>query len=136
METPAPQQNQQPVAGSASSFKDTALLWLAVAFAVGGLWAFYYFDPQFNSLIRTLILLGSLVAAALVGWASAPGKELAGYVTGAYRIELRKVVWPTRQESLQATLMIAVFVTIFALLLAGVDWLLGLGVRSLIGRGA
>jgi preprotein translocase subunit SecE len=136
METPSSQQSSPASGAASSSFKDTALLWLAVALAGTGLWSFYYFDPQLSALIRTLILLGSLVAAAFVGWASAPGKELAGYVTGAYRIELRKVVWPTRQESLQATLMIAVFVTIFALLLAGVDWLLGLGVRSLIGRGA
>ena len=130
-------ENQTPeTVVSGSSHKDTALLLLAVALAVGGLVAFYYFSPDYNVLVRTLILLGSLVAAAFIGYSTAPGKELAGYVTGAYRIELRKVVWPSRQESLQATLMIAVFVVIFSLILAGVDWLLNMSVKALIGGGA
>lgn len=134
METQTPEQPTTTVA--ASSHKDTALMLAAAALVLGGLWAFYFFDPQFNVLVRTLILLGALAAAAVVGYASAPGKELAGYVTGAYRIELRKVVWPSRQESVQATLMIAAFVVVFALILAGVDWLLNMGVKALSGRGA
>ena len=149
METQTPQQNsgqraaqraeqrdQQVTVVSASSHKDTALLVFSVALVIGGLWAFYHFNPDFNVLIRTVMLLGALVGAAVAAYATAAGKELAGYVTGAYRIELRKVVWPSRQESVQATLMIAVIVIIFALVLAGVDWVLNYGVRALTGRGA
>ena len=52
-----------------------------------------------------------------------------------FRIELRKTTWPTRQESLQTTLMIAVVVLISALLLWGLDSALLWGVKHLTGRG-
>lgn len=132
METQTPETSSS----GGSSHKDTALLLLAVGLAIGGLVAFYYLNPQLNILVRTLILLGALVVAGFLGYASAPGKELAGYITGFWRIEMRKVVWPSRQESLQATFMIAVVVVVFALVLAGVDWLLNISVKSLIGGGA
>jgi preprotein translocase subunit SecE len=118
-----------------SSHKDTALLSLAVFALLGGMFAFYYFETQFNVLIRTLMLLGGLVVAAAAAYQTATGKSLWGYVVGS-RIELRKVVWPSRQESVQATLMIAVVVLVMALLLWGLDSLLLWGVETLTGRGA
>ena len=78
----------------------------------------------------------STFAVALgVAYQTALGKSLWSYVVGS-RIELRKVVWPTRQESIQATLMIAVVVLLMALLLWGLDSLLLWGVETLTGRGA
>lgn len=118
-----------------SARKDTALLSLAAAALVGGMFAFYYFDPQYNALIRTLILLASLAAALGMAYQTALGKTLWGYVVGS-RIELRKIVWPSRQESVQATLMIAVVVLVMSLLLWGLDSLLLWGVEALTGRGA
>ena len=122
------------VKAEGGSAKDTALLVLSAALVVGGLWAFYSFDPQFNALVRTLMLLAALGAALAAAYQTALGRELWGYVVGS-RTELRKVVWPSRQESVQATLMIAVIVLIFALMLGGIDWLLNTGVRALTGRG-
>jgi preprotein translocase subunit SecE len=118
-----------------SARKDTALLSLAAAALVGGMFAFYYFDPQFNALIRTLILLASLAVSLAMAYQTALGKSLWGYVVGS-RIELRKIVWPSRQESVQATLMIAVVVLVMSLLLWGLDSLLLWGVETLTGRGA
>ncbi|MEW6168449.1 MAG: preprotein translocase subunit SecE [Pseudomonadota bacterium] len=118
-----------------SSHKDTALLSLAVIALLGGMFAFYYFETQFNALIRTLMLLGGLAVAAAAAYQTAAGKSLWGYVVGS-RIELRKVVWPSRQESVQATLMIGVVVLVMALLLWGLDSLLLWGVETLTGRGA
>ncbi len=118
-----------------SARKDTALLGLSAAALVGGMFAFYYFDPQFNALIRTLILLASLGLSLAMAYQTALGKSLWGYVVGS-RIELRKIVWPSRQESVQATLMIAVVVLVMALLLWGLDSLLLWGVETLTGRGA
>lgn len=117
-----------------SSHKDTALLIVAVALLVGGMFAFYYLEDQLNLLVRWLIMLGGLAASLGLAYQTAPGKSLWGYVTGA-RTELRKVVWPSRQESVQATLMIAVVVLIMALLLWGLDSLLLWGVETLTGRG-
>jgi preprotein translocase subunit SecE len=119
----------------AASHKDTALLLASMALLVGGLWAFYYFIGQFNVLVRTLVLLISLGGALFVAYQTHLGRVMASYVTGAYRIELRKIVWPSRQESIQATLMIAIVVLIAALLLWGLDSALLWGVKNLTGRG-
>ena len=125
-------QNHQ---NAGSSFKDTALLVAALALLVGGLWAFYSLIGQFNVLIRALILLASIGSGIFAAYQTQVGQVMASYVTGAFRIEARKVVWPSRQESIQATLMIAVVVLIMAVLLWGLDGALLWGVKSLTGKG-
>jgi len=125
-------QKEQQVAGSS---KDSALLIAATLLIVGGLSAFYYFIGQFNVLVRTLMLLASLGAALFAAYQTHLGKVMWSYINGAYRIEARKVVWPSRQESIQATLMIAVVVLIMAVLLWGLDGALLWGVKTLTGRG-
>lgn len=124
-------QNQQ---NAGASYKDTALLVAALALLVGGLWAFYYLVGQFNVLVRALMLLGSIGAGLFLAYQTQVGRVMASYVTGAFRIEARKVVWPSRQESIQATLMIAVVVLIMAVLLWGLDGALLWGVKSLTGK--
>jgi len=119
----------------AGSSKDTALLIAAFLLIAGGLSAFYYFIGQFNVLVRTLMLLASLGVALFAAYQTHLGKVMWSYINGAYRIEARKVVWPSRQESIQATLMIAVVVLIMAVLLWGLDGALLWGVKSLTGRG-
>jgi len=118
-----------------SSHKDTALLIVSVALLLGGMFAFYYFANEFNLLVRWLVMLAGLVGSLFVAYRTELGRNIWSYITGA-RTELRKVVWPSRQESVQATLMIAVVVLIMALLLWGLDSLLLWGVESLTGRGA
>ncbi|WP_240433472.1 preprotein translocase subunit SecE [Solimonas sp. K1W22B-7] len=105
-----------------------------MALLVGGMFAFYYF-AEANLAVRWLIMLGGLAAGLFAAYKTAPGKALWGYVTGA-RTELRKVVWPSKQESIQATLMIAVVVLIMAVLLWGLDTALLWGVEKLTGRGS
>ena len=117
-----------------SSYKDTLLLIAAVALLLGGMVAFYYF-AEAPLLVRWLAMLGGLAAGLFAAYQTAAGKTLWGYVTGA-RTELRKVVWPSRQESVQATLMIAVVVLIMAVLLWGLDSALLWGVEKLTGRGS
>jgi preprotein translocase subunit SecE len=111
------------------------LLIAAFLLIVGGLSAFYYFVGQFNVLVRTLMLLASLGVALFAAYQTHLGRVMWSYINGAYRIEARKVVWPSRQESIQATLMIAVVVLIMAVLLWGLDGALLWGVKSLTGRG-
>jgi preprotein translocase subunit SecE len=120
---------------AASPHRDTALLSVAAAALLGGMFAFYYFETQYNALIRVLMLLGGLAVALGLAYQTAAGRSLWGYVVGS-RVELRKVVWPTRQESIQATLMITVVVLIMALMLWGLDTLLLWGVETLTGRGS
>jgi preprotein translocase subunit SecE len=124
----------QPVEPKAAAPLDTLLLLLSVAALLGGIVAFYALAGQLNVTVRVLLVLAGLGAAAALAYQTASGKMMWGYIRGS-QVELRKTTWPTRQESLQATLMIAVVVLIAALLLWGLDSALLLGVKTVTGRG-
>ncbi len=126
MESPA-------VEASSSNSRDKVFLTIAALLIAGGLFAFYYFDPALNQLVRALILVAGIVAAIALGSRTELGRNVWDAITGS-RQELRKVVWPTRQESVQTTLMIAVVVLIMSLLMWGLDSLLLFGVEQLTGR--
>ena len=102
--------------------------WLVVAVLfIAGLVANYYYSnqPWPLRLLGWLFLLGIMIAISLQ---TSQGK-LAISFTRESRIELRKVFWPTRQETMQTTLFVAVMVVILALILWGIDsvlmWLIG-----------
>lgn len=113
---------------------DTVLLWAAVAVLAVSIYGFYYFEPQFNALIRVAGMLGGVVVAVLIALQSVPGKA-AWLVIRDSRTELRKVVWPTRQETVQTTAIILIVVLILGAVLWGVDSLLLLALEALTGRG-
>jgi preprotein translocase subunit SecE len=100
------------------TFLDTAKLALAVAILVGAIAAYYYYANA-SVLLRALGILVALGLAAVVALQSAQGQSLWKFMQSA-RVELRKVVWPTREETIQTT--IAVFV--FALIMGVFFWLL------------
>jgi preprotein translocase subunit SecE len=124
----------QPVEPKTAAPLDTVLLALSFVVLAGGITAFYWFANQLPSAVRVLMVLGGLGAAVALAYQTQAGKAMWGYVRGA-QVEIRKTTWPTRQESLQATLMIAVVVLITALMLWGLDSLLLWGVKSVTGRG-
>lgn len=71
--------------------------------------------------IRTLAVLGLiLIAGAIAFKTTSKGKAAVVFAQEA-RIEMRKVIWPTRQEAIQTTIMVAVITAIISLLLAGFD---------------
>ncbi|SHH35936.1 preprotein translocase subunit SecE [Hydrocarboniphaga daqingensis] len=117
-----------------SSRYDSLLLFGSAVLLVGGMFAFYWLTGEINAAIRLLILLAALGGSVALAYRTQMGQAVWATVLGS-RTELRKVVWPSRQESLQATLMIAVVVLITSLLLWGLDSLLLFGVKSLTGRG-
>lgn len=112
---------------------DSLLLAAAVLLLSGAMLSFYYFADEVNALIRTLGLLAAFAATLALVYHTELGRTVWSYLVGA-RTELRKVVWPGRQESVQATLMIAVVVLITSLLLWGLDSLLLWGVKLLTGQ--
>ncbi|MDR3418819.1 MAG: preprotein translocase subunit SecE [Nevskia sp.] len=114
---------------------DTPLLTAALLLLLGGMVAFYYFDPQLGKLPRLAMLLGGVAGCGFLVSRTALGEAIWSYLQGA-NVERRKVVWPTRQESVQTTLVIAIFVVIVALLMWGLDSLLLFGVQHLTGRSA
>ena len=124
--------DSQTESSNASRF-DGALLAAALLLLGGAMFAFYYFADQFNVLIRMLGLLAGAGAALALAYQTVLGKTVWSYISGS-RMELRKVVWPSRQEAVQATLMIGVVVLIAALMFWGLDAVLLWGVKTLTGR--
>ena len=108
------------------------LKWLVVfalvALAVVG--NSYYADQSL--LYRVLGILALGVVAGLVALQTAKGAAFWELVKGS-RTEIRKVVWPTRQETVQTTMIVVVFVLLVALMLWGLDSFLGWLVSLAIG---
>ncbi len=99
---------------------------------VVGVAAFFYFADEVMTLVRVLGLLASVVVAGLIVGQTPRGREMFGFVREA-DVERRKVVWPTRQETLQTTLVVLVITVIVAILLFIMDSIFGWAVRRLIG---
>jgi preprotein translocase subunit SecE len=99
------------------------LKWFAAsAIIVAGLAANYYYN-QLQWPLRLLAWLFLLGVTAAVISQTTQGKKLIEFARDS-RMELRKVVWPTRQETIQITLLIAGVVVLLALILWGVDGVL------------
>ncbi len=99
------------------------LKWLVVAvLVVAGLAANYYYSQQPWPL-RLLGWLFLLAVAVAVAFQTNQGKQLLDFSRES-RIELRKVVWPTRQETVQITFLIASVVVLLSLVLWGIDGVL------------
>ncbi|MBV4548899.1 preprotein translocase subunit SecE [Pseudomonas triticicola] len=108
------------------------LKWLVVvALVVVGVVGNQYYAAS-PILYRVLALLAIAVVAAFVGLQTAKGKSFFVLVKEA-RTEIRKVVWPTRQETTQTTLIVVAVVLVMALLLWGLDSLLGWLVSLIVG---
>ncbi len=112
---------------------DTAKLAAAALLLVGGIYAFYYF-AAYSVLLRVVGLLAISGAAAAVALQTDPGRRLWQFALDA-RIEVRKVVWPTRQETLQTTLIVIVMVLIVGIVLWLFDLVLMGILRFLTGQG-
>jgi|TARA_B110000914_G_scaffold225091_1_gene244798 preprotein translocase subunit SecE len=115
------------------SILDTLKLVLAVAFLVGGIVGYYYFEDE-SILLRVAGVLAGVVIAAVLAMLTDKGRELWRFIQGS-RIELRKVIWPTRQETLQTTLTVFVFVFILSIFFWGLDFFLLWATRLLTGQG-
>jgi len=109
---------------------DTAKLGLALLLVAAGIFGFYYFEAE-SQLLRVLGILAIVLIAFLVVATTAIGRKGLGYAKDS-RLEVRKVVWPTRQETVQTTIAVLVVVLIVAIMLWLVDMFLGWGVRSLL----
>ena len=116
-----------------SSALDIAKLVLAVLVLFGAIGLYYQF-PEASTLLRVLGVLAAAVAAAAIAVTSAPGRALWSFATEA-RTEVRKVIWPTRQETIQTTLAVLVIVLIVAIYLWGIDKILFIIVGALTGQG-
>ena len=110
---------------------DTAKLALAVALLLAGIGAFYYYEDH-SLLLRVLGLLAVAGVAVAVVMQTLVGRRIWGFAADS-RTEVRKVVWPTRQETMQMTLVVFVMVLVMGIILWAFDWVLMSVVRAVTG---
>jgi preprotein translocase subunit SecE len=112
---------------------DTVKLLLAVAIVVGAILGFYYLDA-YSQLLRVLGLLALVGLAAFIVYQTALGRTVWGFVN-ASKVEVRKVVWPSRQETVQTTLIVFVMVLVMGVVLWLFDMALAAILKALTGTG-
>jgi preprotein translocase subunit SecE len=113
---------------------DTVLLLLSVAILLGSIFAYYYFVDE-SLLLRSLGVVVAFIAAIWVAMLSAQGRTLWAFIQGS-RVELRKVVWPTREETVQTALIVLVFAAIMGAFFWLLDTFLLWFTRFITGQGA
>ena len=107
--------------------------WIVVtALVVGGIWANWYYSDEINVLLRALAMVAVTIFAGFIGLQTEKGKALWEMAREA-RSEIRRVVWPTRQETIQTTAIVILLMIIFSLILWGLDSFLSWLVKSIIG---
>lgn len=115
-----------------SANKLDPVLWLViVAIVLGGVYANTLY-ASVTLIIRALVGVGILAVAIAIAMQTASGKSTWNLLKEG-RVEIRKVVWPTQQETTQTTLIVVVAVFLVGLLLWGLDSLLSFGVQAVIG---
>ena len=112
---------------------DKLKLAAAIVIVMGGVAAYYVLANQ-AVWIRWLPVIGSLLVAAVVVAFSRYGSEFRRFMELA-RIELRKIVWPTRQETLQTTLVVFGFVIVAGIFFWVLDLVLAWATKALTGTG-
>ena len=107
-------------ARQAASSADIAKFVVAGALVVAGVFAFYWFQGEWATWMRVVAVIAGLVLGAVVFMTSSKGPELREFFKET-RFELRKVVWPTRQETLRTTWVVMIVVVVVSLILGGFD---------------
>jgi preprotein translocase subunit SecE len=120
-------------AEAGSSGVDTVKLVVSATIIVVGIWAFYFF-AGYSLLLRVVGLLALSGGAVAIALTSQPGRKLWRFASDS-RMEVRKVVWPTRQETIQTTLIVMVMVFLLGVLLWLFDLVLMAILRFLTGQG-
>ena len=120
------------MAAEKTSARDYLLWSIGLLLLAGGVYGFYHFSGDIIAPIRAASLLVVIIAAAFVIARTVRGGEFFSFLREA-DIERRKVVWPTRSETLQTTLVVIVLTIVVAILLFLMDTVFGWIVRRLIG---
>ena len=105
---------------------DKIKLAVAVALVAAGIWGYYLLAEQ-ALVLRVLAVMAGMAAAVVVAWTSEPGKQFVVFAAES-AAEVKKVVWPTRKETVQTTAAVFAFVVVMAVFLwisdKTLEWLL------------
>ena len=117
---------------SESGVLDIIKLLLAAGALLGGLYGYYYYENTISLPLRVLMVLGGTGLGIAIAMSSTQGQRLWHFIQGS-RVEIRKVVWPTRQETTQTAIAVFVFTLILALFFWALDSGLLWITRRLVG---
>jgi preprotein translocase subunit SecE len=109
-------------------------LLVAALLLVAGIAGFYLLADK-PTVVRILAVLAGVAASVAVLWSTPVGQRSLGFI-GESIVEARKVVWPTRKETIQTTLVVFALVVVMAAFLAVVDIGFAFMVQWLMGRSA
>ena len=118
---------------TAGSKLDNLKIIVALMLVISATAAFYVF-PEQSQLLRVAGILVAIGIAAGIVYTTEKGQQLWAFLQGA-QIEVRKVVWPTREETVQTTLIVILVVVLIAIFLWLLDMFLGWAVGNLLGSG-
>ena len=113
---------------------DTVKLGAAVLLLAAAIAAFYRFDDQLL-VVRVLGLLAATGLSVFIAAQSTTGRTIISFISGA-KAEVRKVVWPTRAETMQTTLAVILMVFLVGIFLWLLDMVLLWGIQILTGQGS
>ena len=113
---------------------DTVKLGAAVLLLAAAIAAFYRFDDQLL-VVRVLGLLAAVGLSVFIAAQSTTGRNIISFISGA-KAEVRKVVWPTRAETMQTTLAVILMVFLVGIFLWLLDMVLLWGIQILTGQGS
>lgn len=118
---------------TANSLMDTIKLTVALLISVAVIVAFYVFADQ-SLLYRVAGLLAGAGLSVVIALQTEKGRQIWMFFQEA-QIEVRRVVWPTRQETIQTTLIVCIVVIIVAIILFLLDAFLSWSIGSIMGSG-
>ncbi len=114
---------------SESGVLDILKLLIAAGALVGGLYGYYFYENDISLPLRVLMVLGGTGAGIGIAMTSTQGQRLWHFIQGS-RVEIRKVVWPTRTETTQTAIAVFVFTLVMMLFFWGLDalllWIVGM----------
>ena len=119
--------------GGVGNRMDTLKIIVALLIVISATAAFYIY-PDLSLLIRVLVLIAAIVMSAVIGLQTEKGRQIWSFFREA-QIEVRKVVWPTREETVHTTLVVVLMVFLIALFLWLLDLLLGWSIGVIMGHG-
>ena len=102
---------------------DVGLLALAVLIVVAGVAAYYLLPATVAPIWHTLCVAGGVLVACAVAWFTTPGRGVRSYLRET-QFEMRKVVWPTREETIRTTLVVIAVVVVLSIVLGLIDIIL------------
>jgi preprotein translocase subunit SecE len=109
-------------AGGSNSAIDAAMSTLAVLLLIAGVFAYYWFG-EWSGVARFGVLFAGLALCVVVGAFTRAGRSMREYLVES-QFEMRKVVWPTRDETIRTTIVVIFVVILLSLILGAIDLIL------------